>query len=264
MNWIFDISQMAVHLDMDSEKETHSFSVVFCCGLLFSGGNVMFVESRADGPGYFWKLEQYLKPHNVFVANDKRMSAVGRITKVSINESCCTKIKTPWSAARFTLNNLYKKLYMNYHEVSVQATDHYEFPKERSRHLIAIAFTIRYSEDELEEAPLQLNINLDRLDLPRNPHLGIEVNLRTGRKIISAKTNGHPEKLLGGMAVLTNTSIRMQIREIDEVFAIYLMRKFDKERLKEVIFLNKPRAKEFCHQKKIAQPFEDSSCCMII
>jgi len=257
--------------EMSSPKETHSFSAVFyCSNFTLDGGSVVLfkpvIEPDADDSRSFWKLEHFVQAVDMPGIGDNKMEALGRITKVSIDENSCTKVATSWRATKLALSGHYKRLYVNYIEGSIVGTDPYELPMEHSRKLVGVAFTLRYNENDLEDAPLQLNISVDGSELPGASHVDLEINLRTGNKVVSEDVDGQIEKQLGGMAVLIQNPAQIQFREIDEAFTKYLLQKFGSGRLKEVFYLNKSHGSQFCSMKKINGPFKQSWClrCILI
>jgi len=254
---------------MDSEKETHSFFAVYHCENVHEvGGAIMLFRSRnesdAENPGSFWKLEQFTQEHDLLNATDRRMDTVGRITKVLINENTYTKVMTPWSTARLMLHSIYERTYINYMQESVEVTEPYELPVTKSRDLVAIAFVLRYSEEELADAQLRLNISVDGNELPGTSHAGIKINLRTGNHVLTEEVDGQTEKDLGGMAVLTKNQAQIQIREIDADFTKYILWKFGNGRLKELCYYDEYSASTFCNLMGITKPFKSCFCCCML
>jgi len=261
----FSLFQVTQELEADSEKETHSFSAAFSTlhRPLHGGAIVLFkppIESFSNG--CFWKLEQISLPRKVFLPDDG-LVAVGRIAKVLVTENGYTKVAAPWRDARLTVDDIYKRLYMNHTpDRVIQRAHDCRFPMEATEELVAIAFVLRYSEDELKGAPLQLNINIRGNELPGASRAGIVINLRTGRKVVTEASNEKVEKSLGGLAVLMNNPAEIQIREIDEEFTKYLLRRFGNGSLQMVIYCDEGRACVFCNEYNIKKPF-GSSCCML-
>ena len=260
---------MAQEMESISQKATHGFSAVFCCrNLSFIGGAVILFkllsESDAEESGYFWKLEQFAGAHDIPVVDDNEMEAFGCITKVLIDENSYTKVRSTWRAATLALDDIYKRIYANYNNKSIDEKHPYSLPLEKTRHLVGVAFTLRYSEEQQEDAPLQLNISVDGNELPGTSHVGVEINLRTSNKVVREDVNGQTEKQIGGVAVLTQNPDQVQIREIDEQFTKYLLRKFGSGHLKEMFYVNKSLGNEFCSVKNINTPFKRSCFCCVL
>jgi len=257
---------MAQELVMDSAKETHSFSGMFSCNT--SPGVIILFEHAAESEetGYFWKLEQVSRNRSFFMPEGSRKT-FGRITKVFINESSCTKVSTPWGVARSTIDEMYGRLYWAHFPSALVASSHYHYlPMEEIEELVVIAFVLRYSEDVLEDAPLRLNINVRGNELPGASHDDIVINVRTGNKVISnacCEHHEHKEKYIGGIAVLTKNPARKQIHEVDEDFIKYLLQQFGNGCLKLLLNYNKHHACVFCNYFDIKEPF-GGSCCTLM
>jgi len=61
----------------------------------------------------------------------------GRITKVLINESSCTKVATPWSVARSAINHIFDGIYsLHRTESLIEATHYHHLPADESNELL--------------------------------------------------------------------------------------------------------------------------------
>jgi len=256
---------MAQALDTDSEKETHSFSGMYSCEAA-PRAIILFQTARdSEEPGYFWKLEQISQLRTFFMPEGSRKT-FGRITKVLVNENSCTKVATSWRVACAAIDDIYIGLFSIHHPESLIASTHYHYlPAEDIEKLVVISFILRYSEDELDDAPLRLKIDVCGNELHGDLPDGIKINLRTGNKAISNECCVHSEndvKHLGGIAVLTKNPARVQVHDINEEFMKYLMRKFGNGRLKMLANSNKQHAFVFCDYFSIKEPF-GGSCCIL-
>jgi len=134
--------------------------------------------------------------------------------------------------------------------------------------LVAIVFVLRYSVDELEVAPLQLNINIRGNELPetRQFYAGMVINVRTGKQAITNECSVHDTgmKFVGGLAVLPKKRKEIKMHEVDKRFMKYELRKFGDWRLQVMSLNNKNHACLFCNFLGIEEPFGGSWCIVTI
>ena len=259
--------QMAQKFDADSEKETHSFSGMYSCEAAPRAIILFKPAFESEEIGYFWKLEQISKPRTFFMPEGSRKS-FGRITKVLINENSYTKVATPWTVARSAIHHIYDGLYSVHHPESLIESDHCHYlPAEEIEDLV-ISFVLRYSEDELDDAPLQLNINVCGNELPGDLHEGLKINLRTGNQVMIShepcvQNEGSDMACFGGLAVLTKNPTGIQVHQINEEFIQYLLREFGNRRLMFFSNCNRQQARVFCDQFDIKEPIR-GSCCILM
>jgi len=258
-----DSAEETQALETDSAEETHCFAGTYTCE---NEPTVITLFRRADEePGYFWKLEQISQGPSFRMPQQTR-TTTGRITKLLINENSCTKVPSTWSDARSTLNSIYSNLYWAHYQNGFATSFQYHcLPIEEYEDFVAIAFALRYREEELQFAPLQLNIDVRGSELPGVSHDDMVINVRTGKKVITNDYSVRDKgvKFVGGMAVFTKNRTGMKIREIDEGFVTYLLREFGNGRLQVMSYYNRHHACVFCNFCGIKKPFGRSWCILI-
>jgi len=219
--------QMTQKLDRIGEKETHSFSGIYSYEVAPRAIILFKPTFESEEIGCFWKLEQISHPRTFFMPEGSRKS-FGRIAKVLIIENSCTKVATPWTVARSAIHHIHDGLYSIHHRESMIESDHCHYLPANEIEDLAISFVLRYSSHELDDAPLQLNINICGNELPGDLHDGIVINLRTGNQVISNESCAQNEGDLphfGGVAVLTKTSTELMFHQVNEEFIKYLLAK---------------------------------------
>jgi len=219
---------------------------------------------ESEEPGYFWKLEQISQGPKFFMPQDSRITS-GRITKVFINEDSCTKVTTTWRDAWSALDELYGRMYFSHDPDTLDASSHCRIIKPAEMEdLVAIAFVLRYSEEELQDAPLRLNINIRGNELPGAWEwpAGMVINVRTGKKVLNDHGYVHNigVKFIGGLAVLTKNPTGIKMHAVDKRFIKHLLQKFGQGRLHMMSLNNKYLAWDFCERFGVKEPFGRSWC----